>query len=267
VYGISDESSREDDRELGAEVAYRGVEALTKTHDETLYLTEVSATDARARAESIGATALGYEITATDCPGGCVIHVRGAVESPAFATVRDALVRPVVTTAVPSVEPAQTAVDDDATRDHTPITAVPIAAAAPPDSDTVVVPRPDLAAAPEPAPSELAPRLRCDWGVDVSLERTVLIGRDPAPSEDDGDAELVLVPDDERSVSKTHMAVGVLDGHVWVEDRHSTNGARIHLPDGESRQLVPGIRTVVEVGTRVVFGDRSFRVDQVGENQ
>ena len=55
------------------------------------------------------------------------------------------------------------------------------------------------------------------------------MGRNPAS---DADVQLVRVVDPARSVSKTHLQIGVEPGGVWVADRGSTNGTVVTLPDG-----------------------------------
>ena len=86
----------------------------------------------------------------------------------------------------------------------------------------------------------------------------IVIGRNPV-----ADPELpgaVRLRIDDRSLSRTHLAVGWADGAIWVADRHSTNGVLLEGPSG-SVTCSPGVRTLVPAGMRVVLGDRSFVVD------
>ncbi len=104
------------------------------------------------------------------------------------------------------------------------------------------------------------PVLVFDTGETVPLVTSVLVGRDPARSAGDG-ADVVLVPieDPQRSVSKTHLAVGRTPGGVWVADRHSTNGVEI-VDGGASRRLVPGERVEARRGAVIRFGDRTVTI-------
>ncbi len=69
------------------------------------------------------------------------------------------------------------------------------------------------------------------------------------------------VPDDARSVSKTHLRLDVAAGGVQVTDRHSTNGVVI-VTAGVDLRCVPGVPTPVPNGSTVRFGDRSLVVRQ-----
>ncbi|MGY4642924.1 RDD family protein [Cellulomonas sp. URHB0016] len=91
----------------------------------------------------------------------------------------------------------------------------------------------------------------------LTIERTALVGRNPAA---DVDVQLVRVVDPDRSVSKTHLQIGVELGGVWIADRGSTNGTVVTLPDGA--QVVCGADQQVRlrVGSTVTFGDCSLRL-------
>lgn len=98
-------------------------------------------------------------------------------------------------------------------------------------------------------------------GEDVTVSTFVLLGRNPARREDEPLPErIVTVPDERRSVSKTHLAAGVDRAGVWVRDRGSTNGTVITLPDGAQVICAPGQQVRVPVGATVSFGDFWFTV-------
>lgn len=102
--------------------------------------------------------------------------------------------------------------------------------------------------------------LAFDDGQSTVLVQTVLIGRNPAAAPGEGPVALFNVADLGRSVSKTHLAVTIHDGRVWVTDRNSTNGSGITGADGAFRPLDPGAPEPVRFGDTVHFGDRSFEV-------
>lgn len=99
--------------------------------------------------------------------------------------------------------------------------------------------------------------LRISDGTELTITDTVLIGRNPAPASDESIGELVRVQDPGRSVSKTHLLVGVDADGVWVVDRGSTNGTVVTLVDGQ--QIICAEHQVVRLpeGATVTFGDYS----------
>lgn len=120
------------------------------------------------------------------------------------------------------------------------------------DSDQTMLHAPTLA--------EEAALLAFDDGQSTLLRETVLIGRNPAPAPGEGPVDLVNFADMGRSVSKTHLAVTLLAGQVWVTDRNSTNGSGVTGIGSGFRQLEAGVPEPVRFGDTVHFGDRSFEV-------
>lgn len=98
-------------------------------------------------------------------------------------------------------------------------------------------------------------------GQQVTLTSFALLGRNPARREDEPMPErIITVPDERRSVSKTHLAVGVDPTGVWVRDRGSTNGTVITLSDSAQVICAPGQLVRVPSGATVSFGDFWFIV-------
>ena len=103
--------------------------------------------------------------------------------------------------------------------------------------------------------------LRLWSGEDVTLTGFALLGRNPVRRDDEPLPEQVItVPDQRRSVSKTHLSAGVDVAGLWVRDRGSTNGTVITLPDGAQVICAPGQQVRVPVGATVSFGDFWFTV-------
>ncbi|MFC7432246.1 MULTISPECIES: RDD family protein [unclassified Agrococcus] len=96
--------------------------------------------------------------------------------------------------------------------------------------------------------------LELDDGGRIRLGGRVLIGRNPTLQPGEA-GTLVPIPDDTRSVSKTHVAIDVEGGTIQVIDRHSTNGTAI-VHGGKETRLVGGVPTRAEVGDTVLLGDR-----------
>ena len=84
-----------------------------------------------------------------------------------------------------------------------------------------------------------------------------LRGRNPATV---ADVQLVRLVDPGRSVSKTHLQVGVEPSGVWVADRGSTNGTVVTLPDGAQVVCQVDRQVRLRVGATVVLGDCWMRL-------
>lgn len=103
-------------------------------------------------------------------------------------------------------------------------------------------------------------RLVFDDGRELELRSAALIGRNPAGRAEESVDQLIDVPDQGRSVSKTHLHLRVEASAVWVTDRNSTNGSAISTPDGTRTQLRPGEAVRADAGSTIHFGDRSVLV-------
>ncbi|WP_456788068.1 RDD family protein [Cellulomonas sp. P5_C5] len=127
-------------------------------------------------------------------------------------------------------------------------------------------PRADLLA--EPAAASAVDRASAEIelgdGRHVTIARTALVGRNPAS---DADVQLVRVVDPARSVSKTHLQIGVEPSGVWVADRGSTNGTVVTLPDGAQVVCRVDQQVRLRVGSTVTFGDCSLRLVRAPGNQ
>lgn len=128
---------------------------------------------------------------------------------------------------------------------------VPVAAEPVGVPETVAAPEP--VAAPEREPAR--------WGIvlpgDASrpLGSAVLVGRNPAPHPDYPGAELVVLPDEGKSVSKTHAVITVDGDAAGVRDLASTNGTVVV----RAGTTVPAQHPVaLQPGDIIQFG--SFRV-------
>lgn len=144
------------------------------------------------------------------------------------------------------------------------VAAAPVlAAAAAPEPEA-----PAPAPLPEPAPAPVAPPngvravLLLDTGERIEVRGVTLFGRAPSSAAGEGAAQLVPIPDDTRSVSKTHLAVTPTRRGVLVVDRGSTNGSAI-VRDGHELVLAPGEPTEIRAGDSIRFGDRSMQVERV----
>lgn len=92
-------------------------------------------------------------------------------------------------------------------------------------------------------------------GESVELTRSGLLGRMPEPGEGEEFEHLIVVTDPGRSVSKTHLELGVENGELWVTDRNSGNGSIIREPGVVPRRAQPGTRYSVVRGARIDIGD------------
>ena len=92
-------------------------------------------------------------------------------------------------------------------------------------------------------------------GESVVMTRSALVGRMPQPGEDEDFEHLVVVHDPGRSVSKTHLELGVEQGQLWMKDRGSGNGSIIREPGVVPRRAQPETRYDIVRGTRIDIGD------------
>ena len=103
-----------------------------------------------------------------------------------------------------------------------------------------------------------------DDGREIVVRGLVLLGRNPQPGEGEADAELVKLPDESRTVSKTHLALGVDDAGLFVVDRGSTNGSTVTAP-GQPTVPVGAFHAVSVVdGSVVSIGDHWVRIRRTG---
>ncbi|MFJ4253645.1 RDD family protein [Microbacterium sp. NPDC090003] len=185
-----------------------------------------------------------------------------------------ATVPPSLATGAPPVFPvAPAAAPAPAVPSPAPPASVPSAAVvSPPQAPAAPAPAAvSDAAAPAPsAPASVARAevgdgiravLVLDSGARVEVRGTTLFGRSPAAAAGEGEAQLIPVPDETRSVSKTHVAVMPARRGVFVVDRASTNGSAI-IRDGAETPLVAGHPAELRTGDTVRFGDRTMRVEQ-----
>lgn len=101
------------------------------------------------------------------------------------------------------------------------------------------------------------PHLVLSTGLDVELDRTVLLGRAPQVARVTNRElpRLVTVPSPEQDISRTHAEVRTEGDDVLVTDLHSTNGVHVTRQGEGARRLHPGEPTVVVPGEVVDLGD------------
>jgi uncharacterized RDD family membrane protein YckC len=160
--------------------------------------------------------------------------------------------------AAPATAPAAAATTSPAAAPAT-VASAPSAASAP----SPVLAADDDVPAPEPE-QEFEWRMRLDDGRDIGVGGLVLLGRNPQPRVGEEDATLIKVSDEGRTVSKSHLAVGVDAGGLYVMDRGSTNGTTITDPAGGQRTCPPGDLIDVPSGSVISFGDHWLEVRRPG---
>jgi hypothetical protein len=91
--------------------------------------------------------------------------------------------------------------------------------------------------------------LETEHGLKVSLTKpVVLLGRNPVRGGAHADAQLVLLHDPGRTVSKTHARLDFIEGAWEILDLHSTNGV-VLIDDG-------GIENELDAGASAPLTDR-----------
>ena len=69
-----------------------------------------------------------------------------------------------------------------------------------------------------------------------------------------------MIADPGRSVSKTHLELGIDGGLLWVADRNSGNGSIVREPGVVPRRAQPGTRYEIVRGTRIDLGDQHLTI-------
>jgi len=90
------------------------------------------------------------------------------------------------------------------------------------------------------------------------IDAILVIGREPSNAT--AGERLVALPDPTRSLSRTHMRVGVTDTGPWVEDAFSTNGVTIRTTENIVTRLESSKRTPVPFGTTLILGERTMKI-------
>lgn len=136
---------------------------------------------------------------------------------------------------------------------------------------------PPAAPAPAPAPAAATPertrpggahaattlprwQVTFDTGESFEVAGLTLVGRKPEARSGEPVKQLLALPSDDMSLSKTHAQFQVVpDGALVVMDRGSTNGS-ILVRAGVVKRLTGGRPATLRDGDRVRFGDREMTV-------
>jgi uncharacterized RDD family membrane protein YckC len=108
------------------------------------------------------------------------------------------------------------------------------------------------------APERRTVKLVLDDGTEQSAQGPVVVGRNPEAA--DHETALVL-RDQTRSVSKTHLRLTPTFDGVTVTDLGSTNGSAIVGRDGTRVPLTANEPVELPAGARVAVGDRTLTVE------
>lgn len=103
-----------------------------------------------------------------------------------------------------------------------------------------------------------------DDGTTYTLDADYIVGREPErePSVQSGHVRLLKLQDPERSISRVHAEIRLLDWDVFIVDRGSANGTFVAARDEVSWKRLPaGKPEKVMPGTRVAFGRRVMTYD------
>lgn len=98
-------------------------------------------------------------------------------------------------------------------------------------------------------------------GESVIVHENALLGRMPQPAEGEYFEHLIVVVDPSRSVSKTHLELGIDGTSIWISDRNSGNGSIVREPGVVPRRAQPGTRYEIVRGTRIDIGDQHIFID------
>lgn len=120
---------------------------------------------------------------------------------------------------------------------------------------------PDIQPGPTPdAAPEAAWIAELDDGREIVIEGLLLLGRNPQPQPGEEGAQLIKLADETRTVSKSHLAIGLDSAGLFVVDRGSTNGSTVTTPVGVSSRARAGEIVYVEEESVVSIGDHWLRI-------
>jgi hypothetical protein len=100
-----------------------------------------------------------------------------------------------------------------------------------------------------------------DDGAGFTLDTNYVLGREPALDAEvaAGRARPLRISDPDGTVSRLHLRVSLVDWQVEVTDLGSANGSAVYPAAGPEARLMPHDPVIIEPGTRVSVGRRSFQ--------
>ena len=96
--------------------------------------------------------------------------------------------------------------------------------------------------------------LNFSTGQRFALTAPTLVGRNPQLVDGEERFNTVVIDDQLRSVSKTHMLLAAGSGGPYVTDRGSTNGTVVTLADGQQILCGPGQKVRIGLASTIIFG-------------
>lgn len=104
-----------------------------------------------------------------------------------------------------------------------------------------------------------------DDGSTFGLDRSYVIGREPSVG-DDSNTELLVLHDNNETLSRTHAELQLVDWTVRLMDLESTNGTYIWDQSFERwNQLAPGHPVDLNSGDTIALGRRTFVFESVSQ--
>lgn len=100
--------------------------------------------------------------------------------------------------------------------------------------------------------------LLLDTGQSIPVNRTIVLGRAPAPQR--ATDSPIPVEDQTRSLSRTHVRIAPSEGGITIEDLNSANGTRARSPNGQTHTLVPGQPIELPMNSQLLLGERLISV-------
>lgn len=105
--------------------------------------------------------------------------------------------------------------------------------------------------------------LTAEHSLPIRLAGTsALIGRNPAPSVEFPRAQLVILSDPDKTVSKTHAHLSLADGRWRITDLNSTNGVYLMSESGDETEIEIGVG--VEATESFRLGDLTINLSTEG---
>ena len=103
-----------------------------------------------------------------------------------------------------------------------------------------------------------------DDGSTFGLDRSYVIGREPVPPDASSGSEMLILTQNNETLSRTHAELQLVDWTVQLVDLGSTNGTYVWDQTFQRwNQLAPSQPVILASGDTVALGRRTFGFESV----
>jgi hypothetical protein len=115
----------------------------------------------------------------------------------------------------------------------------------------------------------MAKRLSPSWMIETSqgqkvkvLGQSIILGRKLDPSQYPAQWQVIVLDDPEKTVSKVHARLDLVNEKWIVTDLNSSNGVVIYRPDGSEEELVGGASA--QINEKILLGNITVYIRSTG---